>query len=83
MAGHHDGGASVQRHLDAGDGSANARIFRDLAVIVLRNIQIGADKNALSGSLALSADVGKTKNMHDGFSEMELRRSASAVMTRT
>ena len=57
MAGHHHGGACIQGHLNAGHGGANAGVFRDVARIVLRHIQIGTDKNTLAFDFALCAQI--------------------------
>ena len=57
MAGDHDSSASVERHLNAGHRGANARVFCDVAGIVLRHIQIGANENSLAFDFALLAQI--------------------------
>jgi hypothetical protein len=57
VACHHDGRASIKGHLNAGHRRANARVFRDLARIVLRHIQIGANENTLTFDFALLAQI--------------------------
>jgi hypothetical protein len=65
VAGHHHGGAGLQRHLDRRDRRTHARVFGDLARAVERHIQIGADENALALHLALGTQVGETKDVHE------------------
>jgi hypothetical protein len=57
VAGDHDGGTGVQRHLDGGDAGADARVFGDLTGIVLRHVQVGADEHAFAFGLAVGNDV--------------------------
>ena len=64
VRGHHHGRTSVQRHLEARQGSPDAGVFCDVAGIVLRHIEVGTDENALPGHLALGAQVGKTDDVH-------------------
>jgi hypothetical protein len=35
-----------------------------VASIILRHIEVGADKNALAGDLALGAQIGETDDVH-------------------
>src|SRR5262249_21163261 len=53
MRGHHHGGALVERHADAGDGGADARVVGDLARVVLGDVEVGADEDALAAELLL------------------------------
>jgi hypothetical protein len=66
VAGHHHGGASVQRQADAGHAGADAGVFGDVAGVVLRHVQVGTDEHALALGLALSAQIGKTDECHGG-----------------
>src|SRR3989344_3050478 len=66
VAGHHDGRPGVQRHADAGDRCADAGVFGDAASIVLGNVQVGTDENALALGLALGAQIGKAEDVHGG-----------------
>jgi hypothetical protein len=43
--------------LNAGHRGANARVFCDVAGIVLRHIQIGANENSLAFDFALLAQI--------------------------
>jgi len=61
MRGHHDGGAGIQRSLDGRHRGANTGVFGDVALIVLRNVQVGADKHALAGQLAFGDQIGETQ----------------------
>ena len=70
---HHHRSAGVQRHLQAGHRSADARVFGDAAVVVLRHVQVGADENALTGGPAVCAKIRKTDEVHG-----ESRRQKSA-----
>ncbi|MNV67285.1 hypothetical protein D3C71_1600790 [compost metagenome] len=64
VAGHHDRGACVQRYANAGDGCADAGVFGDVASVVLRNIEVGTDEDALALGLALGTQVGKAEDIH-------------------
>jgi hypothetical protein len=57
VARHHDGSTGVEGHLNAGNRSANARVFCDIAGIVLRHVQIGANENSLTFDFALLAQI--------------------------
>src|SRR5262245_9823524 len=48
MRRHHHRGAAVQGVLDAGERRADARVFGDVAGVVLRNVEVGADEYALA-----------------------------------
>ena len=47
VRGHHDGGTLIERKLNRRDRGANSGVVGDVARIVLRHIQIGANENAL------------------------------------
>ena len=64
VAGHHDGCACIQGHLNARHRGANARVFGDVPGIVLRHIQIGTDENTLAFHTASRAQIGKTNHVH-------------------
>ncbi|MCY1549812.1 hypothetical protein D9M68_860100 [compost metagenome] len=64
MRSHHDGGTSVQRHLDRGDAGADARVFGDVARVVLRHVEVGADEDTLTLGLATGAEIGETDELH-------------------
>ena len=59
MRGHHHRRPSVQSHLDARDGGANARVFGDVAVVVLRHVQVSADEDAFALELTFGDEVGE------------------------
>ena len=61
---HHHRGAGLQRHLDAGHRRADARVFGDVARIVLRHVEVGADEHALAGQAAVGHDFVKSKDFH-------------------
>ena len=64
MAGDHDGCARIECHLNARHRGADACVFGDVARIVLRHVQIGADENTLAFDLALLAQIRKTNDVH-------------------
>jgi hypothetical protein len=64
VAGDHDGGTGVQRHADAGHAGADARVFGDVAGVVLRHVEVGADEHALALGLALGHEVGESDDLH-------------------
>ena len=61
---HHHAGTGVQRHADGGHAGADARVFGDVARVVLRHVQVGTDENALAGHLAARAQVRKADHIH-------------------
>ena len=61
---HHHGSAGLQRHLDAGNGGADARVFSNATGIVLRHIEVSTNEHALTGHLSLGHEVLKTENFH-------------------
>ena len=66
---HHHGGAGFERHPDARHRGADAGVFGDAAGVVLRDVEIGADEDALPGDFALGAQIGKADDVHgDGGS---------------
>jgi len=67
VAGDHDGGTGVQRHLDGRDAGADARVFGDVPGVVLRDVQVGADEDALALGLALGTEIGEADELHGGF----------------
>jgi hypothetical protein len=50
--------------LDARDGRADAGVFADVAVVVKRDVEVGADKDALSLGFSLGAQVGEAGDVH-------------------
>ena len=60
----HDGGTGVQRHADAGQRGADTGVFGDVALVVLRHVQVGTDEDALVLGLAVGAQIGKTDELH-------------------
>jgi hypothetical protein len=64
---HHHGRARLQRHLDGRHRSADARVFGDVARIVLRHVQVRADEHALAGHFALGHEVFESEDGHDGW----------------
>ncbi|MNL52255.1 hypothetical protein D3C87_1754140 [compost metagenome] len=66
MGRHHDGRARLQAGFDGRYRRTDAGVFRDLAGIVLRHVQIGADKHALAGEIALGDEIGETQDRGHG-----------------
>ncbi len=62
---HHDRRASFQRRADRGHRRANARVFGDVARVVLRNVQIGANENATAGQLPVRNQPIKSLDAHE------------------
>jgi hypothetical protein len=60
VRGHHHRRALVERHADAGRGRADARVVRDAAVVVLRDVEVGADEDTLAGQV----EVGHAQHLH-------------------
>jgi hypothetical protein len=59
VRGDHDGRTGVQREADGGHAGADARVFGDAALLVLRHVEVGADEDALAFGAALRAEVGE------------------------
>ena len=76
----HDGGTGIQRHANSGHAGTHAGVFGDVAGVVLRDIQIGADEHTLASGLALGAEVGKTDDFHveEGFEVQKSTRILEA-----
>ena len=53
----HHGCARIKGHLNARHRGANTSVFCDVARIVLRHIQIGANENSLAFDFALLAQI--------------------------
>ena len=51
---------------DAGHAGADAGVFGDVAGVVLRHVQVGADEDALAGHLAGGDEVGEAEDVHSG-----------------
>jgi hypothetical protein len=66
VRGDHHGRAGVERSLDGRHGGADAGVFGDVALIVLRNVQVGADEHALAGQLAFGDQIGETQYLVHG-----------------
>ena len=45
----------------------NAGVFGDLAVVVLRDVQVGTDEDALASNFAGSDQVGEAKDVHESL----------------
>jgi hypothetical protein len=82
VAGDHDGGAGVQRHLDAGHAGADAGVFGDGAAVVLRDVEVGTDENAFAGRKSAGHHVGETEDFHDG-GPYAVQRAPVVATTRT
>jgi hypothetical protein len=54
----------MQRHFNARDACPDTGVLGDVASVILRHVEVGADKNTLAGNLALGAKVGKTNDVH-------------------
>jgi hypothetical protein len=52
--------------LDAGHAGADAGVFGDGAAVVLRDVEVGADENALATGLALGTQIGEADDGHGG-----------------
>jgi len=65
MRSHHHGGAGVQGQADARQRGADARIFGDGTVFVLRHIEVSADEHPLTGQQALGTQVCRTDDSHE------------------
>lgn len=62
MGGDHYGGPFVQRVLDTGESGADARVVGDREVIVLRDIQVGADEYTLAGDINICKAFERRQN---------------------
>ena len=62
-----------QRELDAGDRGADAGVVSDLAGIILRHIEIGADEDAF----VVEIEVGESEEFHGN--KEKAHRSALAL----
>lgn len=62
----HHGRARVESGLDRRDRGAHARIFGDVAVIVLRHVEIRADEHTLAGDFAFGDQIGETQYFRHG-----------------
>ncbi len=60
VAGDHHGSARIECHLDARHAGADAGVFGDVAGVVLRHIEVGADKNPLACCKTAGNYIGKT-----------------------
>ena len=68
VAGDHHGSASGQRHLNGRHRGTNAGVLGDVALVVERHVEVGADKYPLTTHLVLCAQIGKAKNVHGNSS---------------
>ena len=71
VGGDHDGSTSVQGHLDAGHAGADAGVFGDVACVVLGDVQVSTDEDALILGTALGAEVGEADEFHRGLTFQE------------
>jgi hypothetical protein len=55
------------RLADRGNRGADARVFGDVAGVVLRHVQIGADEHALAAHLPLGDQVGQADELLNGL----------------
>jgi len=62
----HHGSTGAQRSLDGRHGSADAGVFGDVAGVVLRHVEVGADKHALAGKFAFGDEIGQTQDVRHG-----------------
>jgi len=60
VAGDHHRGTGIERHPDAGHAGADAGVFGDVAGIVLRHVEVGADKHPLACGKTAGNHIGKT-----------------------
>ena len=67
MRGDHHRRARFQRRANRGHRRTNARVFGDVARVVLRNIQIGANENATAGQLPVRNEPIKSINAHKSW----------------
>jgi hypothetical protein len=75
----HHGGAGVKRGADRRHGGADASVFGDLAGIVLRHVEVGANEYALVAQGALVDQVLQSGEIEDGihgFVASESRKNA-------
>ena len=73
VRGHHHRRAGVERHADARHRGADARVFGDVAGVILRHVEVGADEDALAGDAALGDEVGESKDIHGAILEVTTR----------
>ncbi|MNN58444.1 hypothetical protein D3C81_1734920 [compost metagenome] len=67
VGGDHHRGAGGEAGLDRGHRGADAGVLGDMAGVVLRHVQVGADEDPLAGDFALGNQIGKTQDSgHDG-----------------
>ena len=57
MAGYHHGSARIERHLNTRYRRANASVFCDRAMVVLRNVQVSADKHTFATHLVTGTKI--------------------------
>ena len=60
VRGHHDGGSARPCIMDCGNGCADARVVGDVPRVVLGNVQVRANEDAL----AAHVDVGESQQLH-------------------
>jgi hypothetical protein len=59
VRGDHDGRARVECQADGGHAGADARVFGDTTLLVLRHVEVGADEDALALDAALGTEIGE------------------------
>src|SRR5690606_4842613 len=64
MRGHHHRSTSLQGLLYGRNRSTNTRIFGDVAVCILRHVEISTDENALALQRALGDQVTQSLKLH-------------------
>jgi len=75
VRGDHDSCACFERHANGRHAGADARVFGDLAIIVLRHVQVGADENTFAFGRAVGAHIRKTNHVHKSTKEAKLKLS--------
>ena len=71
VAGDHDGCAAVERHADRRQRGPDAGVLGDVACVIQRHVEVGADEDAFALGLALVAQVGEADEwLHGGHGLM-------------
>jgi hypothetical protein len=79
VRGDHDGGAGLEGGGDRRHGGADAGVFGDVAGVILRHVQVGADEHALSRQRLLVDQVlqtGEIENSVHGIPKVECGKNA-------
>lgn len=62
----HHGGARCQRLLNGRHRGTHAGVFGDIALIVLRDVEVGSDENTFAGHFAFGDQIGETQYFRHG-----------------